>query len=329
MFDSLSESDREKLKKVRQPREPDPMLATLTDDRFSHPDWIFERKLDGERALLIVKGSDAKMITRNQKDISGTYPEIVDAAADQVRVDLVADGEVVAFEGDTTSFSRLQNRMQLSGEEALESGIAVYYYVFDLLWADGFSTEQLPLRTRKSLLKSAIDYEGRIRFTAHKNEDGKSFYRDACEKGWEGVIAKKASSTYVHGRSRKWLKFKCTARQELVIGGFTPPEGERIGFGALLLGYYEDDSLRYAGKVGTGFDDETLERLSGRLEELERKTSPFDDETDEADAQWVRPELVAEIGFTEWTEAGKLRHPRFLGLRRDKDASDVHREKPS
>ena len=169
---------------------------------------------------------------------------------------------------------------------------------------------------------------GRVRFTSHRNEEGEAYHREACEKGWEGVIAKDARAPYVHSRSKKWLKLKCGHRQELVVGGFTEPEGERTGFGALLLGYYDGDDLLYAGKVGTGFDDDTLESLRERLDSLERDTPPYAEGEDlpRKGVHWVTPKLVAEIGFTEWTEDHRLRHPRFLGLRRDKEAEEVVRE---
>jgi DNA ligase D-like protein (predicted ligase) len=265
-------------------------------------------------------------MTRNRNVVNDTYPELAEALADQPAQDFVADGEVVAFEGDVTSFSRLQGRMQIRDpEKARQSGITVYLYLFDLLHLDGHDLTGLPLRRRKSLLRSALRFDDPVRFTPHRNAEGEAFFAEACDKGWEGLIAKDARATYTHGRSRDWLKFKCGRGQELVIGGFTEPKGERIGFGALLLGYYDDGKLRYAGKVGTGFDDDFLREFRKRLDTRRRDTPPFADEVDE-DATWVRPDLVAEIGFTEWTGSGKLRHPRFLGLRRDKAAKDVTRE---
>ena len=303
-----------------------PMLAVLTDKRFSDPDWIFERKLDGERVLVFRDGDRLRLMTRNRNVVNDTYPELAEALADQPAQDFVADGEVVAFEGDVTSFSRLQGRMQIRDpDKARQSGIAVYLYLFDLLHLDGHDLTGLPLRRRKSILRSALRFDDPVRFTPHRNAEGEAFFAEACDKGWEGLIAKDARAAYTHGRSRDWLKFKCGRGQELVIGGFTEPRGERIGFGALLLGYYDDGKLRYAGKVGTGFDDDFLREFRERLDARRRDTPPFADEVDE-DATWVRPDLVAEIGFTEWTGGGKLRHPRFLGLRRDKAAKDVTRE---
>ncbi|RFP87220.1 ATP-dependent DNA ligase [Rhodobacteraceae bacterium 63075] len=303
-----------------------PMLAVLTDARFSDPDWLFERKLDGERVLVFRDGDRLRLMTRNRNDVTDTWPELAEALAGQPARSFVADGEVVAFDGDVSSFARLQGRMQVSDpERARASGIAVYLYLFDLLHLDGHDLTGEPLRRRKSLLKRAFCFEDPLRYTQHRNGAGESYYEQACEKGWEGVIAKEAEAAYIHGRSRKWLKFKCANGQELVIGGFTRPEGERKGFGALLVGYYEDGALRYAGKVGTGFDEEFLSAFRERLDSRRRESSPFAGQVDE-EALWVKPDLVAEIGFTEWTSAGKLRHPRFIGLRRDKPAEDVTRE---
>ncbi|MFP4316026.1 MAG: non-homologous end-joining DNA ligase [Desulfovibrionales bacterium] len=326
-FEHLSRSDRDRLRKKKQPEWTAPMLATLTDKRFSDPDWIFERKLDGERCLVFRKGSSIRLMSRNRKEINDTYPELVDAFADQTSEDFVVDGEIVAFAGNTTSFSRLQNRMHLQDpSEARNSGIRVYCYLFDLLHLQGHDTTQLPLRSRKSLLKSTLSFDDPLRFTTHRNEHGKDSFQKACEKGWEGLIAKDGTSTYVHSRSRKWLKFKCVNRQEFVIGGYTAPEGKRKGFGAILIGYNQDGEFRYAGKVGTGFSDETLETLKDRFDTLERKKSPFADGVREKNATWVTPNLVCEVAFTEWTDDGKLRHPRFQGLRRDKDPKEVMRE---
>lgn len=328
-FERLSEEERERLKKAGHPDWTAPMLATLTDKRFSDPDWIYERKFDGERALCFRKGDRVRLLTRNRKDIEDTYPELVDALLGQVCQDFIADGEIVAFDGAVTSFSRLQQRMQIKNpDEARSSGVAVYYYLFDLLHLDGCDLDRLSLRARKALLKDAIAFTDPLRYTSHRNRGGVAYYEEACAKGWEGVIAKRADSAYRHSRSTDWLKFKCAKGQELVIGGFTEPHGSRVGFGALLVGYYDDGKLRYAGKVGTGYDDAFLADFRERLDALARKTSPFADEVREKEVTWVSPELVGEFGFTEWTSSGKLRHPRFLGLRRDKTAGEVVRETP-
>jgi len=328
-FAHLDAEQRARLRAEPHPAWRGPMLAVLTDRRFSDPDWIFERKLDGERALAFREGDRIRLLTRNRRPLERTYPELVDALAAQPVEDFVVDGEIVAFEGDATSFARLQGRMQLRDpDEARASGISVLYYLFDLLHLMGRDTRPLPLRARKELLRRAIAFADPLRFTPHRNEAGERLLDDACRKGWEGLIAKRASAPYQAKRSSDWLKMKCARGQELVIGGFTAPKGSRIGFGALLLGYYEDGDLRYAGRVGTGFDEATLKRLARQLRGLSRERSPFADLERDSEATWVAPRLVAEIGFAEWTGDGKLRHPRFLGLRRDKDPRAVRRERP-
>jgi bifunctional non-homologous end joining protein LigD len=306
------------------------MLATLTDERFSDPEWIYERKLDGERCLAFRRGGSTELYSRNRKALTGRYPELADAIAGQPLGSFVADGEIVAFEHGQTSFARLQGRMQLRDpEQARRSGIAVFLYLFDLLHLERYQVTGLPLRDRKALLGEELSFEGPLRLMRHQNRNGEEYYREACSKGWEGVIAKCATSAYVHGRSRDWLKFKCTRQQEMVVVGFTEPRGSRAEFGALLVGYHDGDELRYAGKVGTGYSDETLRRLGPRLRALEQAESPIDVATPrERGIHWVRPELVAEIGFTEWTRDGRLRHPRYLGLRRDKEPREVVRETP-
>lgn len=301
-----------------------PMLATLTKKRFSHPRWLYECKFDGERALCFRNGSRVRLLSRNRLNIGGTYPEIVDALALQRSSDFVVDGEIVAFEKGVTSFAKLQKRMQITDPtKARASHIVVYYYLFDIPHLEGYGLEQLPLRRRKALLRQAITFCDPLRYTAHRNCDGESYFTYACTKRWEGIIAKRAASEYCHCRSVDWLKFKCTTRQELVIGGFTQPHGTRIGFGALLVGYYENGALRYAGRVGTGYNNRFLAAFRKQLDKLRRETSPFSDKVKERGVTWVSPELVGEFEFTEWTRDGKLRHPRFLGLRRDKVPADV------
>ena len=326
----LDETETERLKQASMPDWTAPMLATLTDERFSSPDWLYERKLDGERCLVFRDADGARLLSRNKKELNDTYPELIEPLENACDRPFIADGEIVAFDGNVTSFSRLQQRIGITDpEEARATGVAVVLYLFDLLYLDDSLVDELPLRRRKAILRSQLAFDDPLRFTAHRNEDGETFFDEACRKGWEGLIAKRADAPYHHSRSRDWLKFKCVNQQELVIVGFTDPQGERHGFGALLLGYYEDDELRYAGKVGTGFDDETLTNLHAKLEKRERETSPLADAPEDDSIHWVRPELVAEIGFTEWTGDGRLRHPRFLGLRDDKPATQVHRERPA
>jgi bifunctional non-homologous end joining protein LigD len=300
------------------------MRATLCREPFSDPEWIYERKLDGIRCLLVRDGDAVRMLSRNDLDLQRRYPEIGEAAFAQAASRFAVDGEIVAFDGAQTSFAKLAAR----GKQR----VPVFLYAFDLLWLDGRDLRALPLRTRKRLLRDALSWKDPLRLTAHRNRDGKAMFADACRRGWEGVVAKRGDSAYSDTRSRDWLKFKCEAGQELVIGGFTAPRGSRLEFGALLVGYHDatdpNRPLIYAGKVGTGFDTDTLHSLGASMRKRAVAQSPFADPRSikERDVTWVAPELVAQLGFTEWTSAGRLRHPRFLGLRDDKPASKVVRE---
>ncbi|HSN81277.1 MAG TPA: non-homologous end-joining DNA ligase [Polyangiales bacterium] len=328
VLEGLSEELQSKIERRAQPKWTQPMLATLTDDRFSDPDWIYERKLDGVRCLVFSKNGRIRLMSRNEREMNETWPDLVEELEENQEQSFIADGEIVAFEGNKTSFSRLQQRIGVEeASKARKTRVRAYLYLFDLLHVEQHDITKLPLRQRKQLLKETVSFSGHVRYTPHRNEDGEAYLKEACRKGWEGLIAKDARAAYEHKRSKKWLKFKCVHQQELVIGGFTDPQGSRVGFGALLTGYYEDGELRYSGKVGTGYDDELLKSLRKRLDRLERKTSPFDEDVSEKNVHWVTPELVGEFGFTEWTRKGRLRHPRFLGLRKDKDAKDVHRER--
>jgi bifunctional non-homologous end joining protein LigD len=303
------------------PTGSDAMKAVLTEERFSDPDWIFERKLDGVRCIAIRDGAEVRLLSRNDLSMNGRYPEIAEELAAAARDRFAVDGEVVAFDHGQTSFARLVRR----GREP----VPVFFYVFDLIWLDGRDVRPLPLLDRKRLLRETLPAGERVRLVQHRNRDGEAYFEEACRKGWEGVIAKRADSPYAARRSRDWLKFKCGMGQELVIGAYTEPRGTRIELGALLLGYYDEDALRYAGKVGTGFDRATLRDLGERLRALRRDDPPFADagEIRERGVTWVQPQLVAQVGFSEWTRDGRLRHPRFLGLREDKPARAVVRER--
>ena len=327
---NLPAAERQRARLIPQPSWIDPMLATLTDRRFSDPNWIFEHKLDGERCLAFGRGGAVRLLSRNKQRLNDTYPEVAEALERQTQHDWVVDGEIVAFDGNRTSFAKLQGRIGIKDpEEARRSAIAVFYYIFDLGYVDGFDVTGVGLEHRKNLLQRALEFRTPVRFMVHRNTNGEAFYREACQQGLEGLIAKRRDSPYAHGRSADWLKFKCINEQELIIGGFTDPAGSRVGFGALLLGYYDRGKLKYAGKVGTGFDSATLIQLRRRLNARATSRSPFtEDDVKEKGAHWVKPDLVAQIGFTEWTHDGKLRHPRFLGLRTDKPAKEVVRERP-
>ena len=308
-----------------------PQLATLTKDRFSDPEWLFERKLDGERLLAFRDASGVRLLTRNDRDVTATFPEVADALRAQGADDFVVDGEVVAFRDGQTSFSMLQQRLGVAHPAAtLIGSFPVAYYIFDVLFDGGHDTRGLPQRERKERLRALLDFTGPLRYTEHRAGDGEAFYRQACVDGWEGLIAKRADAPYAEGRTRNWLKFKCIAGQEFVIGGYTDPQGSRQGLGALLVGYYDADGrLAYAGKVGTGFTTARLRSLRESLSALERDTSPFaSGRPPRAGVHWAEPRMVAQIEFAEWTTDGLLRQPRFEGLRDDKDPAEVVRESP-
>ena len=315
----------------------DPELATLTKDRFSDPEWLFERKLDGERCLSFRSGTSLRLMTRNQKEVANNYPEIAAALrdqgqGDQGQEDFIVDGEIVAFQGAETSFELLQSRIHVvRPDQNLIKRVPVFYYIFDVLYAGDRDVRPLPLRERKDILARLLSFDDPLRYTEHRDTDGEAFYAEACRQGWEGLIAKRADAPYRPGRSRDWLKFKCETNQEFVIGGFSDPQRSRIGFGALLLGYYDSSGrLVYAGKVGTGFDTKLLRSLHDEMTDMEQDKTPFDlGDLPRSGVHWIEPALVAQIGFSEWTRDGQLRHPRFQGLRRDKAPTEVVREIPT
>jgi bifunctional non-homologous end joining protein LigD len=307
------------------------MLATLSDRAPTGGGWIYEPKLDGVRVLAYVTGGSVRLFSRNRKQVEGGYPELVEELSLAVRGDAVLDGEIAAPDPATglSSFARLQRRMHLRDvRRAARTGVSVELYLFDCLFYEGIDLTGLPLLDRKKVLRDVVWYDGSIRFTPYRTTGSAAMYRDACARGAEGILAKRAESRYVSGRSTDWLKIKCVQQQEFVVGGYTEPQGAREHLGALLVGYYDaDGKLRYAGKVGTGYDRDALELLARRLVPLHRRTSPFaPGPVPGGTVQWVTPKLVAQIGFGEWTEAGLLRHPRFLGLREDKAAREVRRE---
>jgi DNA ligase D-like protein (predicted ligase) len=306
------------------------MLATLTDRRDFDDGWLLERKFDGERCVARKNGNDVRLESRTAKDLTGTYPEVRGAVGGQRAPGLLLDGEVVAFDGDQTSFSRLQQRLGVTNPRPdLVAGYPVIFCVFDLLELDGDDLRRLPLIERRARLTDAVRPSAALQLSEAWRDESQRRFTQACRSGWEGLIAKRAQAPYVEGRSRDWLKLKCVWEQELVIGGFTEPAGSRTDFGALLVGYYEGGRLRYAGKVGTGYTAATLRDVGARLRELETREPPFVDARPIArGTHWVRPELVAQIGFAEWTNDGRLRQPRFLGLRDDKRPAEVVRERP-
>jgi bifunctional non-homologous end joining protein LigD len=290
------------------------MAATLTQERFAGPDWLFERKLDGIRVLAYKRAGEVRLLSRNRLVRNAAYPAVARAIAELPAGDLILDGEA------TGAWGRLG---------------AADYHIFDVLWLGGRDVTGLPLDVRRGLLR-----ELPLRGPLARVEElpGEAPWERACAEGWEGVIAKRRDSPYEHRRSKHWLKMKCEATQELVVGGFTDPQGGRVGLGALLVGYFADHNpvraestdFVFAGKVGTGFDTRLLLDLRARLDALEIPQPPFTKSTGlpRLRAHWVRPEIVVQVAFTEWTVHGKLRHPRLLGVRMDKSAREVVREAP-
>ena len=273
---------------------------TLTQERFAGPEWSFERKLDGIRLLAFKNGADVRLYSRNR--LPQSLPAVAGAIASLPVHDLILDGE-------------------------LTWGSASGYHVFDILWLDGRLVTSLPLEQRRALLES-LPLPPPLHRVATLDE-AEPWVR-ACHEGWEGVVAKRRGSPYEHRRSPHWLKMKCEASQELVVGGFTDPQGARVGLGALLVGYFDGDDFVFAGKLGTGFDTRLLLDLRARLDQMEIPQSPFTRAIGlpRLRAHWVRPELVVQVAFLEWTHHGKMRHPRLLGVRPDKSAAEVAREAP-
>jgi len=302
---------------------------------FDHPKWIFETKYDGLRVLGRFDGTDLTLLSRNKQSQNFQFPEVAEALRDTLARPAVVDGEVVCFdERGHSSFRALQQRFHLKDAAEVEERrrrYPAFLYLFDLLYLDGYDLMTLPLRERKAILREAVRWSDRVRWTEALEGTGTRLLRQACREGQEGIIGKHLDSRYVQGRSDWWVKVKCLGRQEFVIGGFTDPQRSRVGLGALLVGYYSDDGKRlvYAGKVGTGYTRETLLDLRERLDRLEQNVLPFDegDPPRGAHVHGVRPKLVAEIAFGEWTQNGLLRQPRYEGLRPDKKPRDCRRER--
>jgi bifunctional non-homologous end joining protein LigD len=316
-------------KRARLSGDTQPQLATLVASAPDGDEWLNEVKYDGYRLLAIKDGARVCLRTRGRKDWTDRFPTVARAIAGLGVGRAIVDGEVVVLGADgTSSFQALQNSLdrRASAEHV--------YFAFDLPYCDGFDLTASPLIERKNLLARLLAVSptrGVVRYSEHVAGRGADFFRAACELGLEGIIAKRADARYEQRRSRTWLKIKCVRRQEFVIGAWSDPQGTRSHFGALLLGVYEDDGLHYCGKVGTGFDQRSLAALSARLAKLAADEPPFVDPPKGREARaahWVRPELVCEVSFAEWTSDGSVRHPSFQGLREDKDARSVRREMP-
>ena len=295
-----------------------PMLATLVDEPFHLPGWIYEEKYDGIRILAYKESSHVSLITRNGIVRTERYPAIAAAVSKLKPRTLLLDGEVVVF--DKQNVSHFQLLQQGKGP--------VKYAVFDCLYLNGKDFRTSPLRERREMLTALLrgGGTGTVVLSEELAADGLKAFDVAKKRKLEGLVAKNLDSKYVEKRSREWLKVKVNRESEFVIGGYTKPGGSRQYLGALLIGVYEGKKLRYAGKVGTGFDTETLRQLSAELKKLRQDKSSFTDEVREKTATFVRPKLVAQIAYTEWTKDGRLRHPAFLGLRDDKAAQEVRKE---
>ena len=296
------------------------MLATLTDAPFNDRDWIFEDKYDGFRMVSVIKDGSVTLYSRNGKIISHSYIEVA-RALERFKVDAVLDGELVALDRHGVSrFQLLQN--------ALRHEAKLLYCVFDMMFCDGEDLRGLALLERKKRLRSVLPRQPLLSFSQHRTEFGTKFFAEAEKQGLEGIMAKRADSLYRSGeRTADWLKIKTAKRQEVVIAGFTAPRRSRPNFGALVLAVRDGKAWRYIGHVGAGFSHAALEELHGKLLPLQTAQSPFAGRVkDEAVTTWVRPKLVAEVKFTEWTSGGEMRHPVYLGLRADKRAKDVTRE---
>lgn len=304
-------------------------LATLVRQAPDGDQWLSEIKFDGYRMICRVQGDRVGFSSRNHLDWTERLRHLATAVGRLGLENTILDGEVVTLEPDgTTSFQSLQNAFREGRGDQLT------YYVFDVLYLAGHDLRQLPLADRKRILSKLLTGQnGPIRYSEHVVGQAPEFFRQACKRRLEGIMCKRADQPYRAGRGTDWVKVKCAHREEFVIGGYTPPAGSRRGFGALLIGYFnKQEQLVYAGRVGTGFSDRVLDELSKRLAKLERQQSPFIDlqgATGEArGVHWVAPRLVAQVEFGEWTRDGRLRHPAFLGLREDKPARQVHRERP-
>jgi len=306
---------------TRLPKHLQPMLAILTDAPFDDAGWVFESKWDGFRMVASIENGRVTLYSRNGKIVSESYRQVAQAL-EKMKGDAVLDGELVALdENGVSRFQLLQN--------ALRAHPALRYYLFDLMFLDGNDLRRLPLLARKEKLRGILPKHPLLAFSAHRPEWGTKYFKEAEKRGLEGIMAKRAASPYLSGqRSRDWLKIKTARRQEVVIAGFTAPRRSRPCFGALVLAVREGKAWRYVGHVGIGFSHAVLRQLYDLMLPLRTDRSPFKQRVkDEAVTTWLKPKLVAEVKFTEWTAAGEMRHPSFLDLREDKRPQDVVRER--
>jgi bifunctional non-homologous end joining protein LigD len=311
-----------------------PMLATTIEEPFDSPDWLFEIKWDGYRAVAFIENGKVRLISRNQNELTARYPELRDLAKSVQAKTAILDGEVVALdEQGRASFSLMQQRTGFrpgGRRAATNADVPVLYYAFDLLYLDGYDWRKLPLEDRKKKLASILIAGDSVRYSDHYQKQGKALFEMAQQKGLEGILAKKRDSIYQERRSSEWLKIKIRHRLEAVIGGYTEPEGSRMNFGSIVLGLYDKQGrLIHVGQAGSGFNQKSLTEIWKLLKKGETKQNPFYGGVEALrKVFWVKPELVAEIEYAEWTEGAtggtgpKLRAPVFLGLRDDKDPNE-------
>ena len=317
-------------RRAAMPREIHPMLATLVEEPFDDPQWLYEVKWDGYRAVAFLHDGKARLVSRNQNDLTGEFPEIAQKLQSLPVQSAILDGEVVALDEEgRPSFSLMQQRTGMTSpgnRGARNRAVPIVYYAFDLLYLDGYNLMAAELEQRKQLLQQIIPADkGFVRYSDHYLEHGTALYAVARDKGLEGIVAKLRTGPYVQKRSREWLKIKITRRQECVIAGYTDPRGSRENFGSVVLGLYDQNGkLVHVGNAGSGFTERTHAALWKRLKELETDKNPFGEKIESTrKPHWVKPELVAEIKFSEWTHEGerggfKMRAPIFQGLRFDK-----------
>jgi bifunctional non-homologous end joining protein LigD len=327
-------------RKAAMPTAIHPMLATLVDKAFDNPDWLFEIKWDGYRAVAFLDGGKLRLVSRNQNDMTGQYPELRDLPEHVRARTAILDGEIVALDdAGRPSFSLMQQRTGISGSgrriKRADRAVPIAYYVFDLLYLDSYDLTRVELEKRKELLSSIIAGNGLVRYSDHHLEEGVALYEAARQQGLEGIVAKRRNSCYEQKRSREWLKMKITRRQECVIGGYTDPRGSREHFGSIVLGLYDEKGrLLHVGQAGSGFTEKTHEDMWHLLQKLKTDKNPFANKVESnRGTHWVKPELVAEIKFTEWTheteEGGvKMRAPVYQGLREDKSPRECVFERP-
>jgi bifunctional non-homologous end joining protein LigD len=315
---------------ARMPAVIHPMLATLVDEPFSDPQWIFETKWDGFRSVCFLQGEDVRLMSRNQIEMTPQYPELSGLAKQFKAKEAIIDGEIVALDAQgMPRFQLLQPRVgRKGGLEALRGKGQIVYYAFDLLYYDGYDLTACALVDRKALLETILRPAAFVKYAEHIEDEGDLFFKEIQKFHLEGMIAKRAASPYVQKRSADWLKVKTVQRSEVVIGGYTKPRGARSHFGALVVGLYRDHKLHYVAHTGGGFNEKTLAKIFKLLQPLKTNESPFalKPKTNEP-VQWVKPRLVAEVKFSEWTADERMRHPVFLGLREDKKPEQCRFEK--